>query len=59
MSIRVWTLWGQQDTGEAGVGIDWWTKLGLVVGEHEGRDASPGKKSRIRAKNDPRAGLWC
>ena len=26
------------------------------MGEHEGRDASLGKKSRMRAENEPRAG---
>lgn len=56
LSSRVWTLWGQQDTRDAGVGIDWWTKLGMTVGEHEGRDASLEKKSRMRAENKLRAG---
>lgn len=55
MTIRVWTLWGQQDIRKAGVGIDWWTRLGLMVGEHEDRDALPGKKSRMRAENASRA----
>lgn len=46
---------------ETGVGIEQWRKRWQIMGEPEGRAVPLGKKSRLRAQNEPRAGagLWC